>query len=71
MTAMPEAVLAREADIHYAGIAISVNWAAGIKGALALDFDVLNTMRARLLPLMLDVLRTTEPAGCSCLEPGA
>lgn len=71
MTAMPEAVLARELEIHYAGIAISVNWAAGVKGTLALDFDALNAMRARLLPLMLDVLRTTEPAGCSCLEPGA
>jgi len=71
MTAMPEAALAREAGIHYAGVAISVNWAAGIKGALALDYDALHTMRARLLPLMLDVLRTTALAGCSCLEPSA
>jgi len=30
MTAMPEAVLAREAGINYALIALSVNWAAGI-----------------------------------------
>lgn len=30
MTAMPEAVLAREASINYALIALSVNWAAGI-----------------------------------------
>ena len=30
MTAMPEAVLAREAGIKYGLIALSVNWAAGI-----------------------------------------
>ena len=30
MTAMPEAVLAREADIKYGLLALSVNWAAGI-----------------------------------------
>ena len=30
MTAMPEAVLAREAGINYGLIALSVNWAAGI-----------------------------------------
>lgn len=61
MTAMPEAILARELEIHYAGIAVSVNWAAGIRGPLQLDFDVLGSMRDRLLPLMLDALRTAEP----------
>ena len=30
MTAMPEAVLAREADMKYGLLALSVNWAAGI-----------------------------------------
>lgn len=60
MTAMPEAILARELDIHYAGIAISVNWAAGIKGLLEVDWDALSAVRGKLLPLILDVLRTTE-----------
>ena len=60
MTAMPESILARELEIHYAGIAISVNWAAGIKGLLEVDFGVLDTVRGKLLPLILDVLRTTE-----------
>jgi 5'-methylthioadenosine phosphorylase len=69
MTAMPEAGLARELKIHYAGIAISVNWAAGIAGPLRLDIDALNGMHARLLPLMLDVLRTIEPRNCSCADP--
>lgn len=60
MTAMPEAILARELEIHYAGIAVSVNWAAGVKGPLQVDFGALESIRGTLLPLMLDVLRTTE-----------
>ena len=60
MTAMPEAILARELEIHYAGIAVSVNWAAGIKGPLQLDFSVLKSIRGKLLPLILEVLRTTD-----------
>lgn len=64
MTAMPEAILARELGIHYAGIAISVNWAAGLKGLLQVDFGALDAVRGKLLPLILDVLRTTE------LDPG-
>lgn len=60
MTAMPEAILARELEIHYAGVAISVNWAAGVKGLLQVDFGVLDAVRGKLLPLILEVLRTTE-----------
>ena len=71
MTAMPEAALARELGIHYAGIAVSVNWAAGVRGALALDFGALDGMRGKLLPLILDVLRTTDPQDCTCTETGA
>jgi 5'-methylthioadenosine phosphorylase len=60
MTAMPEAILARELEIHYAGVAISVNWAAGVKGLLEVDFGVLDDVRGKLLPLALDALRTTD-----------
>ena len=60
MTAMPEAILARELEIHYAGIAVSVNWAAGVKGPLRVDFGALDSIRGKLLPLVYDVLRTTE-----------
>ena len=34
MTAMPEAALARELEIPYASIAVSVNWAAGLTAQL-------------------------------------
>jgi 5'-methylthioadenosine phosphorylase len=60
MTAMPEAILARELEIHYGGVAVSVNWAAGIEATLTLDFGALEAIRGRLLPLILDVLRTTD-----------
>lgn len=32
MTGMPEAALAREKGLHYACLAVSVNWAAGVQG---------------------------------------
>ena len=32
MTGMPEAALARELELNYACLALSVNWAAGVKG---------------------------------------
>lgn len=34
MTAMPEAILAREVEIEYASIALVVNWAAGVEEGL-------------------------------------
>jgi len=58
MTAMPEAVLAREIGLRYAGVAVSVNWAAGVRGALVLDMHALDGIRGRLFPLFLETLRT-------------
>ena len=43
-----------------AGVAISVNWAAGVQGLLQVDVGALDAVRGKLLPLILDVLRTTE-----------
>jgi len=70
MTAMPEAALARELGIHYAGVAVSVNWAAGVRGPLVLDLAALDGIRGRLLPLFLDTLRAADqgPASCTCAE---
>lgn len=70
MTAMPEAALARELGIHYAGVAVSVNWAAGVRGPLVLDFSALDGIRGQLLPLFLQTLRTPRQldAPCTCAE---
>lgn len=60
MTAMPEAALAREIGLRYAGVAVSVNWAAGVRGALVLDMAALDGIRGRLFPLFLQTLRTVN-----------
>ncbi len=39
MTAMPEAVLAREAGLDYASCAVVANWAAGKGGQEAISMD--------------------------------
>lgn len=68
MTAMPEAALARELGVHYAGVAVSVNWAAGVRGPLVLDMAALDGIRGRLLPLFLKTLRTPRGQSCTCGE---
>ncbi len=45
MTAMPEASLAREAELCLAGIAIVTNYAAGIIGKKLTTIEVIETMR--------------------------
>lgn len=66
MTALPEASLAREVGIHYAGVAVSVNWAAGVRGPVLIDRDAQATARSRLLPLLIKALRIALPATCLC-----
>ena len=44
MTGMPEAALARELDIAYASLALSVNWAAGIGSEPITMEDILGTL---------------------------
>ena len=66
MTALPEAALAREAGMHYAGIAVSVNWAAGVRGPVLIDREALAAARGRLFPLFIQTLRAALPAGCRC-----
>lgn len=69
MTAAPEAFLARERRLHYAAVALSINWAAGLRGAVQIDFDIdaLGRMRGRLLPLLTEALREPLPDGCGCV----
>lgn len=44
MTGMPEASLAREAEICYAGVAVVTNYAAGITGKRLTSAEVIETM---------------------------
>lgn len=70
MTAMPEAGLAREAGICYAGISVITNYAAGISGDRLTTAEVKETMlraeetlRSILLQFFLSDFR---PRACSC-----
>lgn len=67
MTGVPEATLAREMGLHYAAVAFSVNWAAGLKGPFEIEEEGVDQIRAKLLPLFLETLRSANLDGCRCL----
>lgn len=72
MTAMPEAALAREAELCYAGVAVVTNYAAGIrekKLTAAEVIDVMNKTAGKLKELLKAVL-TMVPSerNCACKE---
>lgn len=64
MTGMPEVALAREAGMCFAGVALSINWAAGIQSKIEVIYDGLPALRAKLLKLCLAVLRHTSDSDC-------
>jgi 5'-methylthioadenosine phosphorylase len=72
MTAMPEAALAREAELCYAGIAVVTNYAAGIKGTRLTVTEVVATMSKTTLllkELLREVLRLIpDEKRCPCQE---
>lgn len=68
MTGVPEIPLARELGLHYAALAVSINWGAGLKGALKIEEQGLEGIRASLLDLCLAVLRSPLEGRCSCQE---
>lgn len=72
MTAMPEAALARELEICFAGISIVTNFAAGITGEKLTSVEVVEMMRAssaRLKSLLGVFFEREFPApACSCRQ---
>lgn len=66
MTGVPEILLARELGLHYAAVAISINWGAGLKGALKIEEQGLEQHRSSQLDLCLEVLRSPMDVKCSC-----
>ena len=63
MTAMPEAALARELEIEYAGIALVVNWAAGIEdGEISMD-EILACLDEGMERIRALLLRVAQKAG--------
>jgi len=70
MTSVPEVVLAREAEICYATIAMVTNYAAGISPTPLTHSEVLETMASntgKLQNLLLEVLALLPPKReCRC-----
>ena len=68
MTGFPEVALAREANIHYAAIAYSVNWAAGIESQIELIDDDLQ--KQKIISLAIKTLAITNHfKDCECKSP--
>ncbi len=69
MTGLPEVVLARELRMHYAGVALSINWGAGIQGALEIE-QGLEARRAAMLRIFIETLRSPPLGACPCEGAG-
>lgn len=68
MTGVPEAPLARELGLHYAAVAYSINWAAGLETAGAMTFvsEGMEELKAKMIRLFIQTLRTAELPPCDC-----
>lgn len=63
MTSLPEAGLARELGIDYAGICVVSNWAAGVHGELISEDDIAETLvepMSRVRTLLAALIRRLE-----------
>lgn len=68
MTAVPECQLARELSMCFAGCAISVNFAAGMRDKIEIDHSGLNKRRADLVSVFLEALGSCDQEVCGCSQ---
>jgi 5'-methylthioadenosine phosphorylase len=66
MTGIPEVVLARELGMHYAAIAYSINWAAGLEEEMTFVSDQMAELRQLLALLLVNTLKEVNDFECSC-----
>jgi 5'-methylthioadenosine phosphorylase len=66
MTGVPEVVLARELNMHYASLAYSINWAAGLENKMEFISGQMAGIRQRMAALLVSVLQEPLDPGCSC-----
>jgi 5'-methylthioadenosine phosphorylase len=69
MTGVPEVVLARELNMHYAALAYSINWAAGLQQKMVFVSGQMAEIRQRMAALLVKVLQEPFEPGCSCAGP--
>lgn len=67
MTGVPEVVLARELNMHFAAVAYSINWAAGLEAEISFVGDQMGDLRDKLAALLVRTLREQELTySCTC-----
>lgn len=66
MTGVPEAVLARELQIHYGAVAHSINWAAGLQQKIEIVREGVEETRKALLDLFVEALKQPLKVNCEC-----
>jgi 5'-methylthioadenosine phosphorylase len=66
MTGVPEVVLARELNMHYAAIAYSINWAAGLEAEMEFVSEKMQEIRQKLASLLVDTLQELDTLDCNC-----
>lgn len=74
MTGVPEAVLAREAQLCYASVAMVTNWAAGMSAAPLTHQEVVDSMQANGEKLRAVIMAAIDnlpvERGCGCARAG-
>lgn len=66
MTGVPEVVLARELNMHYAAIAYSINWAAGLETEMEFVSEKMQEIRQKLASLLVETLQAIDTLDCNC-----
>lgn len=66
MTGVPEVVLARELNMHYAALAYSINWAAGLEETMSFVSSKMANVRQRMAALLVRVLEEPFQLSCGC-----
>ncbi len=66
MTGVPEVVLAHELGIHYAALAYSINWAAGIEKKMVIVNENIPAIKNKMIALMVLALQDAAPLDCTC-----
>ncbi len=66
MTGATELVLARELGLHFAAVALSINWAVGIEPSLAIVREGRESVRRKLLDLFLAIAGANGRLECGC-----
>jgi 5'-methylthioadenosine phosphorylase len=66
MTGLPELVLARELGMHYASVAYSINWAAGLEEEMTFVSSQMTEIRQLLALLLVNTIKEIDAFSCGC-----